>query len=114
MSRKTVEMTFGLASKKEKANYYVPDGKGKRYATSSIVKAREYAVKMIEEHPKATSWSIYTSPNMFAKPHSGVVFYGKPAGYGWLYKSAAPRMIYEDGNIRLKADWYNRNDSRRN
>lgn len=112
MKAKTVDMTFGLVSDEKKAKYFVPNGEGKRYATDSIVKARAYAVKMIKLHPKTNTWAIYTSASMFAKPHSGVTYYGDPAGYGWLYKSAAPRMIYEDGELRLKADKYNRNDSR--
>ena len=106
MKAKPVDMTFGLVADKKKARFYVPDGEGKRYATDSIVSAREYAVKMIEKHPMASMWAIYTSASMTAKPHSGVVFYGTPAGYGWLYKSAAPKVIYKNGKLKTKEDKY--------
>lgn len=82
--------------------YYVYDISGE-YATESIVRARARAVSMIEKYPKATSWDIYDHQvkKGSQRPHSAVVFYGKPAGYGWLDgKNQAPKYIYKNGKLR--------------
>lgn len=86
--------------------YYISNADFRNYKvfeTSSIIEARAIAVKMIEKYPKATSWNIYTNKNAGrggGHPHSAVVFYGTPAGYGWLHDSPAPRMILKNGKLR--------------
>lgn len=90
------------------ATYYVYDPERTRkseepYSTTSIIKARAYCVKILRKYPKATFWSIYTSKDRKASPHSGVAFYGTPAGYGWIGKKGM-KYIYENGQIR-KQQW---------
>lgn len=88
--------------------YYVYDPEmtriGKKpYSTTSIVKARAQCVKVLRKYPKATAWHIYTTTDRKAHPHSGVVFYGTPAGYGWIGDKGM-KYIYENGQIR-KQQW---------
>ena len=88
------------------ATYYIYDPEKTRkgeepYSTTSIIKARAYCVKILRKYPKATFWHIYTSKDRKANPHSGVVFYGTPAGYGWVGEKGM-KYIYENGQIRTQ------------
>lgn len=79
------------------AKYYVADGKGGRYETDSIVKARAYCVKMIEKYGMQYCY-IYNAKTT-PYPSSYVGFYGSPAGYGWTEPGKRMNYIYKNGKL---------------
>lgn len=81
------------------SGYIVPSGRGGEYRTKSIVKARAYAVKMIQTHPEWGWWDIYGRETKNGKPYTTVVYYGPGIGYRWFHDNTKVGM-YANGRLK--------------